>query len=92
MPHPRQRKYHPKLVEDPPAAEVDSALMEQAEETALAETIGTADKGLETEQALGHMQLVLEEGLWVGDVYSAQDETALKEAGIVSIKMSYFSR
>lgn len=92
MPHPRQRKYHPKPVEDPPAAEIDSALMEQAEEPALAEAIGTADKGLETEQVLGHMQLVLREGLWVGDVYSAQDEKALKEAGIVSSKMSYFSR
>lgn len=39
--------------------------------------------GMEQQQELGHMQLVLEEGLWIGDVYAAQDGQALKEAGIV---------
>jgi hypothetical protein len=39
---------------------------------------------LREQQQLGHMQLVLKEGLWIGDVYAAQDEKSLEEAGIVS--------
>jgi hypothetical protein len=38
------------------------------------------------QEEMAHMQLVLKEGLWIGDVYAAQDEKSLKEAGIVSIQ------
>jgi hypothetical protein len=46
------------------------------------------DAGTEQEEQeeMAHMQLVLKEGLWIGDVYAAQDEKSLKEAGIVSIQ------
>lgn len=43
------------------------------------------EMGLQEQEELGHMQLVLKEGLWIGDVYAAQDEKSLQEAGIVSI-------
>jgi hypothetical protein len=46
---------------------------------------GTQQREQEQEE-MAHMQLVLKEGLWIGDVYAAQDEKSLKEAGIVSIQ------
>ena len=49
-----------------------------------AQEVGDQGVGLQEQEELGHMQLVLEEGLWIGDVYAAQDEKSLKEAGIVS--------
>lgn len=46
---------------------------------------GTQQQEQEQEE-MAHMQLVLKEGLWIGDVYAAQDEKSLKQAGIVSIQ------
>ncbi|KAG7530702.1 hypothetical protein FFLO_04872 [Filobasidium floriforme] len=47
------------------------------------------DAGMEQEEhrqeEMAHMQLVLKEGLWIGDVYAAQDEKSLKEAGITAV-------
>ena len=50
-----------------------------------AQEVGDQGVRLQEQEELGHMQLVLEEGLWIGDVYAAQDEKSLKEAGIVSL-------
>jgi hypothetical protein len=49
------------------------------------EDVDTNGLGMQEQAELGHMQLVLPEGLWIGDVYAAQDEKSLKEAGIVSL-------
>ena len=48
------------------------------------EDVDSNGLGMQEQAELGHMQLVLPEGLWIGDVYAAQDEKSLKEAGIVS--------
>jgi len=61
--------------------QVDPDVQEQEQDE---EEVDLDGLGMQEQAELGHMQLVLPEGLWIGDVYAAQDEKSLKEAGIVS--------